>query len=49
MAGDGILYNDQGGTNRGGKMASYVYLVCLIASSGSLIFGYDISMSSLIE
>lgn len=42
MAGDGILYNDQGGTN-------HVYLVCLIASSSSLIFGYDITMSSLID
>lgn len=50
MARDGILYNGQGRTKyHGGKMTSYVFLACLIASSGGLIFGYDIGISGLIE
>lgn len=49
MAGGGILYDDQGRTNHGGKMTSYVFLASLIAGSGGLIFGYDIGISGLIE
>jgi hypothetical protein len=30
-----------------GKMTGFVFLACLVASSGGLIFGYDIGISGM--
>lgn len=34
-----------GGKEYPGKMTLFVFLACLVASSGGLIFGYDIGIS----
>ncbi|XP_038978907.1 sugar transport protein MST3-like [Phoenix dactylifera] len=44
MAGGAIISNN-GGAEYPGKMTLFVFLTCLVASSGGLIFGYDIGVS----
>merc|ERR1711915_334806 len=44
MAG-GAIVNTGGGKEYPGKMTLFVFLSCLVASSGGLIFGYDIGIS----
>lgn len=44
MAGGGVV-NSVGGKDYPGKMTLFVFLACLVASSGGLIFGYDIGIS----
>ncbi|XP_072970418.1 sugar transport protein MST6-like [Typha angustifolia] len=44
MAG-GIIMNQSGGKEYPGKMTLFVFFACLVASSGGLIFGYDIGIS----
>ncbi|THU65183.1 hypothetical protein C4D60_Mb05t00990 [Musa balbisiana] len=45
MAGGAILRAGNGGKDYPGKMTLFVFLACLVASSGGLIFGYDIGIS----
>ncbi|XP_020099739.1 sugar transport protein 1-like [Ananas comosus] len=44
MAGGGFT-GPPGSKDYPGKMTGYVFLACLVASSGGLIFGYDIGIS----
>lgn len=44
MAGGGVV-SSVGGKDYPGKMTLFVFLACLVASSGGLIFGYDIGIS----
>ncbi|PKA62192.1 Sugar transport protein 1 [Apostasia shenzhenica] len=44
MAG-GAVVNIVGGKEYSGKMTAFVFLTCLIAATGGLIFGYDIGIS----
>ncbi|KAH7661538.1 Sugar/inositol transporter protein [Dioscorea alata] len=44
MAG-GAIINPAGGKDYPGKMTIYVFLTCLVAATGGLIFGYDIGIS----
>ena len=41
MAG-GVVVNAAGGKEYPGHMTAFVFFTCLVASSGGLIFGYDI-------
>ncbi|URD79395.1 Sugar transporter [Musa troglodytarum] len=41
----GVIVRTGGGTEHPGKMTLFVFLTCLVASSGGLIFGYDIGIS----
>lgn len=43
MAGGAIVSTSN--KQYGGKMTSFVLLACIMASSGGLIFGYDIGIS----
>uniref|UniRef100_R7W7Z4 Hexose carrier protein HEX6 n=1 Tax=Aegilops tauschii TaxID=37682 RepID=R7W7Z4_AEGTA len=45
MAGGGGLAKSDGDKNYPGNMTVFVFLACLVASSGGLIFGYDIGIS----
>jgi MFS transporter, SP family, sugar:H+ symporter len=44
MAG-GVVVNAAGGRTYPGRMTAFVFFTCLVASSGGLIFGYDIGIS----
>jgi MFS transporter, SP family, sugar:H+ symporter len=44
MAGGGAVF-DEKQHDYPGKMTIFVFLACLVASSGGLIFGYDIGIS----
>ncbi|RLM61638.1 sugar carrier protein C-like [Panicum miliaceum] len=44
MAG-GVVVNAAGGKEYPGHMTAFVFFTCLVASSGGLIFGYDIGIS----
>lgn len=44
MAG-GAFASSSGSKEHPGKMTLFVFLTCLVASSGGLIFGYDIGIS----
>lgn len=44
MAG-GVIVNAEGRKEYPGNMTLFVFLACLVASSGGLIFGYDIGIS----
>lgn len=44
MAG-GVVVNAAGGKTYPGRMTPFVFFTCLVASSGGLIFGYDIGIS----
>ncbi|KAG2581955.1 sugar transport protein MST5-like [Panicum virgatum] len=44
MAG-GVVVNAAGGKEYPGRMTAFVFFTCLVASSGGLIFGYDIGIS----
>ncbi|KAM0951896.1 putative major facilitator, sugar transporter, major facilitator superfamily [Dioscorea sansibarensis] len=44
MAG-GAIINTAGGKDYPGKMTLFVFLTCLVAATGGLIFGYDIGIS----
>ncbi|KAK8942266.1 Sugar carrier protein C [Platanthera guangdongensis] len=44
MAG-GAAVNVSGGKEYSGKMTNFVFLTCLVAATGGLIFGYDIGIS----
>ncbi|KAH7662333.1 Sugar/inositol transporter protein [Dioscorea alata] len=44
MAG-GAIVNTAGGKDYPGKMTLFVFLTCLVAATGGLIFGYDIGIS----
>jgi MFS family permease len=44
MAG-GVVVNAAGGKTYPGRMTAFVFFTCLVASSGGLIFGYDIGIS----
>jgi sugar porter (SP) family MFS transporter len=44
MAG-GVVVNAAGGKTYPGHMTAFVFFTCLVASSGGLIFGYDIGIS----
>ncbi|KAJ8509644.1 hypothetical protein OPV22_000085 [Ensete ventricosum] len=41
----GVIVSTGGGKQHPGKMTPFVFLTCLVASSGGLIFGYDIGIS----
>lgn len=41
----GVIMSQSGNKERKGKMTLFVLLACLLASSGGLIFGYDIGVS----
>ncbi|CAL9210191.1 unnamed protein product, partial [Musa hybrid cultivar] len=41
----GVIVSTGGGKEHPGKMTLFVFLTCLVASSGGLIFGYDIGIS----
>ncbi|THU57025.1 hypothetical protein C4D60_Mb11t23410 [Musa balbisiana] len=41
----GVIVSTGGGKKHPGKMTLFVFLTCLVASSGGLIFGYDIGIS----
>lgn len=43
MAGGAIV--SKGGQEYSGKMTLFVFLTCLVAATGGLIFGYDIGIS----
>ncbi|KAI0492293.1 hypothetical protein KFK09_026563 [Dendrobium nobile] len=45
MAGGAILNPTGGGKEYPGKMTMFVFLACLVAATGGLIFGYDIGIS----
>uniref|UniRef100_A0A0D9V240 Major facilitator superfamily (MFS) profile domain-containing protein n=1 Tax=Leersia perrieri TaxID=77586 RepID=A0A0D9V240_9ORYZ len=45
MAGGAMTDTDGAHKNYPGKMTIFVFLACLVASSGGLIFGYDIGIS----
>lgn len=47
MAGGGFV--STGGKEYPGKMTTYVFFACLVASSGGLIFGYDIGISGALS
>ncbi|KAJ0963810.1 hypothetical protein J5N97_028932 [Dioscorea zingiberensis] len=40
-----VVVNASGGKDYPGKMTLFVFLTCLVASTGGLIFGYDIGIS----
>ncbi|VAH84860.1 unnamed protein product [Triticum turgidum subsp. durum] len=44
MAG-GVMMNTAGGKSYPGKLTLYVVFTCIVASTGGLIFGYDIGIS----
>jgi len=44
MAG-GAIVNTCGQKEHPGKMTLFVFLTCLVAATGGLIFGYDIGIS----
>lgn len=44
MAG-GAIVNTAGGKDYPGKMTLFVFLTCLVAATGGLIFGYDLGIS----
>ncbi|KAK1305119.1 Sugar transport protein 1 [Acorus calamus] len=44
MAGGVVIVNG-GATDYPGKLTPYVFLTCLLAATGGLIFGYDIGIS----
>ena len=44
MAG-GSIVNTVGAKDYNGKMTIHVFLTCLVAATGGLIFGYDIGIS----
>ncbi|OAY78446.1 Sugar carrier protein C [Ananas comosus] len=44
MAG-GVVVSASGGKEYPGKMTLFVFLTCFVASSGGLIFGYDLGIS----
>ena len=46
MAG-GAIVDTAGGKQYPGKLTLYVVFTCVIASTGGLIFGYDIGISGL--
>lgn len=48
MAGDEIV-SQSGDKQNLGEMTSFVFIACLLASSGGLIFGYDIGVSGTLE
>ena len=41
----GALSKSDGDKDYPGSMTVFVFLACLVASSGGLIFGYDIGIS----
>ena len=41
----GEIVITSGGKEHQGKMTLFVFLTCIVASSGGLIFGYDIGIS----
>jgi len=45
MAGGAIVPNDGPATDYGGSLTLSVFMSCLVAASGGLIFGYDIGIS----
>ena len=44
MAG-GAIVNTRGGKDYPGKLTLFVFLTCVVAATGGLIFGYDIGIS----
>jgi hypothetical protein len=46
MAG-GVVVSASGGKVYPGRMTAFVFFSCLVASSGGLIFGYDIGISGM--
>ncbi|GJN02747.1 hypothetical protein PR202_ga20128 [Eleusine coracana subsp. coracana] len=45
MAGSIIVANDGPAADYGGGLTLSVFITCLVAASGGLIFGYDIGIS----
>ena len=45
MAGGAIVPSDGPATDYGGSLTLLVFMSCLVAASGGLIFGYDIGIS----
>ncbi|KAG0497115.1 hypothetical protein HPP92_001578 [Vanilla planifolia] len=45
MAGGAIVNGGVGGKEYPGRMTMFVFLTCLVAATGGLIFGYDIGIS----
>jgi hypothetical protein len=45
MAGGAIVPSDGPATDYGGSLTLSVFMSCLVAASGGLIFGYDIGIS----
>lgn len=47
MAGGVIFDGAKEGKDYPGKLTAYVFLSCLLAAAGGLIFGYDIGISGM--
>jgi hypothetical protein len=47
MAGGVIVPSDGPAADHGGSLTLSVFMTCLVAASGGLIFGYDIGISGL--
>lgn len=45
MAGGAFVDNGVGAKDYPGKLTLYVFLSCVVAATGGLIFGYDIGIS----
>lgn len=48
MAGGVIFEGAKEGKDYPGKLTGYVFLSCLLAAAGGLIFGYDIGISGIV-
>jgi hypothetical protein len=49
MAGGAIAPSDGPATDYGGSLTLSVFMTCLVAASGGLIFGYDIGISGALK